>query len=178
MHEEECTAALAGVLELPRIRLLLAHIYYGNRRDLDQGVTCRPCRGTTREGSVGYYDPNHQRIVICCERVRSPEDLEETLAHELVHAYDAGRQLPRSAHPAATAAKTLCRQIACSEIRASLFGQCHGIPSSERRRECVFQSAVRSTRRHCPDAEQAVAAMFEACIARQDPFDASSSTSR
>jgi inner membrane protease ATP23 len=51
--------------------------------------------------------------VLCCDHIRSRDDLEDTLVHELTHAFDSLRK---------GKFKSICHLIACGEIRASALG--------------------------------------------------------
>lgn len=86
------------------------------------------------KGRAGYYDGGHKRlvviteivcdynilpsmilyrIVICSDKVQSKEHLEETVVHELVHAFDFARS---------GRFQSFCHMIACAEVRASSLG--------------------------------------------------------
>jgi hypothetical protein len=54
------------------------------------------------------------RVVICCDHIRSQQELEDTLVHELTHAFDSLRK---------GKFKSACHLIACTEIRASALGK-------------------------------------------------------
>lgn len=54
------------------------------------------------------------RVVLCCDHIRSKKDLEDTLVHELTHAFDSLRK---------GKFKSICHLIACGEIRASALGK-------------------------------------------------------
>lgn len=51
--------------------------------------------------------------MICCDNIRTREELEDTLVHELTHAFDSLRK---------GKFKSACHLIACTEIRASALG--------------------------------------------------------
>lgn len=56
----------------------------GEETDINSSnVRCRRC--TTNQG--GGIDPNYG-ILICANEVRSKKQLEDTMAHEMIHAYD------------------------------------------------------------------------------------------
>lgn len=67
-------------------------------------------KNLTRPLTTFHYPP---RIVICCDSLRSKRALEETLIHELVHAFDASRK-GKFTSP--------CHLVACGEVRASKLG--------------------------------------------------------
>ncbi|ORX96275.1 hypothetical protein K493DRAFT_314612 [Basidiobolus meristosporus CBS 931.73] len=159
--EAQCTKEIASVLEDPRVHFLLYAIRKQAKKSLVKGLTCRSCVDTVQAGRFGYYDPQNKRIVVCCEAIRSRKDLEETVIHELVHAYDAGR---------AGTFTTPCHNVACSEIRASALGQCANVWPLVRKRECARREAINSTRSHCKNAEQVVNEVFENCFKDTSPF--------
>lgn len=131
---------------------------------LRRGITCRPCAGTQQASRMGYYDGQYKRIVICCDNIHSEKQLESTLVHELVHAFDRIRTGTFS---------TMCHLIACGEIRASALGQCHDIKSPQRKRECIWEDAIRSTAVHCggrTTAEMYIRQVFDKCVQDTAPF--------
>ncbi|KAL1924133.1 uncharacterized protein VTP21DRAFT_7168 [Calcarisporiella thermophila] len=176
MNESErwCTEALKKVLESPRVIVLLRSIYHTRSRDLIRGVTCRSCSGTLQANKLGYYCPEFKRIVICSEH-HMPDDsnrsldidaaankLEDTVVHELVHAYDANRFKHRMPFHTATA---------CSEIRASNLGQCSRLPSREKE-YCVINDSIASLSNIVGEREAArlVRQMFAKCFKDKSPF--------
>ncbi|KAI8335142.1 peptidase M76 [Chlamydoabsidia padenii] len=102
------------------------------------------------------------RVVLCCDNIRSTEQLEETLVHELVHAFDASRKGTFS---------SICHLIACGEIRASALGQCDGIRPDHKRQQCIIRDAVQSTQVHCGDAAaRIVEQVYAKCIKDASPL--------
>jgi inner membrane protease ATP23 len=162
--EQECTTILGFILETsPRVKALISYIYLTGRQSLANGVTCRQCKGTTaRKDELGYYDSGFKRIVICCNQMRSYRDVEETLVHELVHALDESRKGKLS----------ILQRLACSEIRASVLGQCALVWPEVLKRKCVFRDAVASTSKHMGNQEAArvVSLVFENCYYDRTPF--------
>ena len=76
---------------------------------------------------AGKFDPHSGRIEICEEAIQSVSHVEDTLSHELIHAYDHCRIEWQED------SNLLCigivfvdlRHLACSEIRAAnLSGDC------------------------------------------------------
>jgi hypothetical protein len=63
---------------------------------------------------MGYYDGSFKRVVICCDHIKNKQELEDTLVHELTHAFDSLRK---------GRFKSICHLIACGEIRASALGR-------------------------------------------------------
>ncbi|KAI8371712.1 peptidase M76 [Radiomyces spectabilis] len=168
LGERECTTELARLLETsPRIAILLNSIAALNKGALRRGITCRSCAGTQQQTRMGYYDGNYKRVVICCENIRSREDLEETVIHELVHAFDATRKGKFN---------SICHLIACGEVRASALAQCVNIKSKDKKRECILRDAIRSTQQHCGSAAEAIVReVYEGCLKDYAPFSSNAS---
>jgi len=165
MQQAECEDALAEALHHPRVLLLLAAIHQRNSTSLSRGITCRPCRSTLRANNFGYYDPNFHRIVLCSDMLTSPRHVLDTLIHELVHAYDASRRLGRRFGDDA------CAVIACTEIRASMLGQCQGM-GKRWREKCVRRAAEESVRGVRCEVEW-VSRVWGRCAKDSSPFSAS-----
>lgn len=69
----------------------IAELNHGRRLDASN-VVCRRCPGRITPGGVverqsGGFEPKHG-ILVCANEVRDRGHLEDTLAHEMVHAYD------------------------------------------------------------------------------------------
>lgn len=96
-----CNDHLATLLtQDPTVALLLSRISASRSHVLGKpGIICVPCKGSTAEGQQGYYDPNTRRIVLCCDAHRLRKDLRDTLIHELVHAWDLGRDYSHGVYP-------------------------------------------------------------------------------
>ncbi|KAI9024580.1 hypothetical protein DFJ74DRAFT_665558 [Hyaloraphidium curvatum] len=101
MDARSCNEHLATLLPSdPTVALLLQRISSSRPHVLAKpGIVCTPCRGTTSEGARGYYDPNARRIILCCDELRMRSELRETLVHELVHAWDQGRDYSTGVYP-------------------------------------------------------------------------------
>mmetsp|Transcript_11944 Transcript_11944/g.19902 ORF Transcript_11944/g.19902 Transcript_11944/m.19902 type:complete len:178 (-) Transcript_11944:21-554(-) len=142
---------------------------------------CKPCDSP----NYAYYD--RTTGVVVCENNVNVYDINSggrpyfyaNLRHELVHAFDncRAKMTPNTSDP------NFCKQIACSEIRASsLSTECHWNyekarnPTSQFTKgfaECVKRRATLSLSRHptCADrATQLVASVFDACMADNEPF--------
>ena len=135
-------------------------------------VYCRRCE--TRQS--GGFDPDHG-ILVCANHIRNRGHLEDTLAHELVHAYD---YLRFKLDPLDL------RHAACTEIRAStLSGECRFMRElftrgqfgvTQQLQECVRRRAVLSVagREGCRDegvARRVVDEVWESCYTDTRPFD-------
>jgi len=121
-------------------------------------------------------------ILLCANHLTSKKRLEDTLSHELVHAYD---YLRFNIDPANM------RHQACTEIRASMLsGECRFLEEWLHRKqfsltgkdgmgqfqECVRRRAVLSlmARRECRDREHAgkvVSEVWGSCFRDTRPFD-------
>ncbi|KAI9826338.1 MAG: Mitochondrial inner membrane protease atp23 [Thelocarpon impressellum] len=136
-------------------------------------VRCRRC--TTFQS--GGFHPDHG-IQICANELRNRGHLEDTLAHEMVHAYDHLRFRVDWIGD--------LRHAACSEIRASsLSGECRWTREfftrgqynlTQQHQACVRRRAVASVmnRPFCRDRAQAVKAVdevWDSCFADTRPFD-------
>ncbi|KAI9675380.1 MAG: Mitochondrial inner membrane protease atp23 [Caeruleum heppii] len=142
--------------------------------DLNEtNVRCRRC--TTQRS--GGFSPDHG-IEICANALRNRGHLEDTLAHEMVHAWDHLRFKTDLVND--------LRHAACSEIRASsLSGECRWAREfftrgqwtlTQQHQECVRRRAVLSVmnRPGCKDDLQAVKVVnevWESCFADTRPFD-------
>lgn len=116
-------------------------------------------------------------ILLCQNRILSKRHLEDTLAHELVHAYDDARF---------KVDWTNLRHHACAEIRAStLSGECAMLRELRKTglggfagkfQECIRRRAtiLVSANPNCASPEQAarvVDEVFELCFKDTRPFD-------
>ncbi|MCJ1237331.1 Mitochondrial inner membrane protease atp23 [Varicellaria rhodocarpa] len=136
-------------------------------------VRCRRC--TTRQS--GGFDPEYG-IRICANELRNRGHLEDTLAHEMVHAYDHLRFKVKW--------EDNLRHAACAEIRASsLSGECRWAREfftrgqwklTQQHQECVRRRAALSVagRPFCKDdahAARVVNEVWDSCFADTRPFD-------
>lgn len=141
-----------------------------------EAIRCVSCTAREVGGGFSVFSKEAPRVELCAQELPSSERLRETLAHELVHAYDyCANEL--SFHN--------LFHHACSEIRAgNLSGDCD--PRAELSRgnlgffnhhdTCVRRRAVRSVAMNpnCASkaqAEEAVAKAFSICIRDVAPFE-------
>ena len=103
-------------------------------------------------------------IIICMERNKTDRALEDTMVHELIHAYDecVGCNIDD------------CKQRACSEIRAASISRTATTRARrcflERRGRSVFKGQAMASLKHSPcngRAESDVNEMWEKCYAPQ-----------
>ena len=128
---------------------------------------------------VGGFRPP-DGIVLCHNQIHDRTTMENTVAHELIHAYDqcrAGKRMNWSD----------VRQHACSEVRAAnLSGDCHwvnevmrgkvfaGLKGHHRkcaRRRAELSVAMNPKCRGAKHAEEIVGEVFERCFNDTAPFD-------
>ncbi|KAJ5707218.1 Mitochondrial inner membrane protease atp23 [Penicillium malachiteum] len=136
-------------------------------------IYCRRC--TNRK--AGGFDPEFG-ILLCANEMKDQGHLEDTLAHEMVHAYDHLRFKVNWTDN--------LRHAACSEIRASsLSGECRWSREffrrgqwkfTEQHQECVRRRAILSVRARptCRDeahATQVVNEVWGSCFRDTRPFD-------
>ncbi|CAO3702212.1 unnamed protein product [Rhizopus stolonifer] len=112
---------------------------------------------------MGYYDGTYKRVVVCSDHIRTRGELEDTVMHELTHAFDSLRK---------GKFKSVCHLIACGEIRASALGQCSAIEPEKSKYKCIWDDAVRSTELHCGTriAEKVLKQVFLNCVKDKSPF--------
>ena len=130
---QRCEEGLLRAMRRERPRRLIDAILSNGCTALSQSerdcARCRICPSAGEWQHIGgYFNAQKGRVVICAEKEPSEEEIEATLTHELVHAYDhcryamtvpfvGGRLLGRQAPWALT-----CPAAACSEVRAYLLG--------------------------------------------------------
>ena len=136
-------------------------------------VICARCDDT----QSGGFDPQYG-ILLCANQMRNRGHMEDTLAHEMVHAYDHLRFKMDAVHN--------LRHAACTEIRAAtLSGECRwgrefftrgqwGV--TQQLQECVRRRAALSVaaRPGCRDRKQAemvVNEVWDSCCRDTRPFD-------
>lgn len=138
-------------------------------------VRCRTCK----TGMMGGFDKD-MGIVMCAQYLDSRSKVEDTLAHEMVHAYD---------HLRFNVDWNDLKHVACTEIRASnLSGECRWANEFFRNKQmkfnmhhqdCVRRRAVKSVmaRPQCQGeggdlkAVRAVNEVWDSCFRDTRPFD-------
>ncbi|RDW59656.1 putative mitochondrial inner membrane protease atp23 [Coleophoma cylindrospora] len=165
----------------PIIRFMNKNIQSLNGDLNKDNIMCRRCPTRINEKGQrvrqgGGFSPDHG-IQICANEMRNQGHLEDTLAHEMVHAFDHLRFKVDWAD---------LRHAACTEIRASsLSGECRWTREfftrnnwtvTQQHQACVRNRAVRSvmSRPSCKDDVQAVKVVnevWDSCYADTRPFD-------
>ncbi|KAF2226785.1 peptidase M76 family-domain-containing protein [Elsinoe ampelina] len=170
----KCEQQTAWLLKYsPIVRFLRQNIQMLGQDINETNVHCRRC--TTAQS--GGFDPEYG-ILICANQLRNRGHQEDTMAHEMVHAWDYLRfkyEDPRD-----------LRHAACTEIRAStLSGECRfgrefftrGQRNiTQQLQECVRRRATLSVmqRPACKDKEHAakvVNDVWKSCFYDTRPFD-------
>ncbi|KAF3915376.1 hypothetical protein AA313_de0206721 [Arthrobotrys entomopaga] len=96
---------------LAYIRFMMDQVRQVNGDIKPSNITCAPC---TKNQAGGFHP--HFGILLCQNKFRGRSHIEDTIAHELVHAYD---------HMRFKVDWNDLKHVACSEIRAStLSGEC------------------------------------------------------
>ncbi|KLU87634.1 metalloprotease ATP23 [Magnaporthiopsis poae ATCC 64411] len=145
---------------------------------------CRRCEDrrqvhNTVRGAGGGFSPDHG-IRICANNLRDRKHLEDSLAHEMVHAWDHLRW------KVDFGGRRDLKHAACTEIRASMLsGECRWTRETFTRghwtltqqfQNCVRSRAIQSVmaRPTCKDKEHAskvVNQVWDSCFADTRPFD-------
>ncbi|KAH6654490.1 peptidase M76 family-domain-containing protein [Truncatella angustata] len=167
----------------PTVRFMKDKIEALNGNLDPSNVVCKRCPARlTEDGEVhrqgGGFSPGHG-ILLCANEVRSRKHLEDTLSHEMVHAWDHLRW------KVDWNGKDL-KHAACTEIRASMLsGECRWTKETltngnwtltQQFQECVRRRAVKSVmaRPTCKDDVQAVKVVnqvWDSCYSDTRPFD-------
>lgn len=141
-------------------------------------IRCRRCE--PHERMEGGFDPKYG-IKLCANVLEGRDRVEDTLAHEMVHAWD---HLRWKVNWEAKGGDL--RAVACTEIRASsLSGECRWSNEFFRNRiwkfmnhhqDCVRRRAVQSVRsrpqcKSDADALKAVNEVWDSCFQDTRPFD-------
>ncbi|EGY14998.1 Mitochondrial inner membrane protease ATP23 like protein [Verticillium longisporum] len=168
----------------PTIRFMREKIESLNGTLDATNVVCRRCPARlTEDGEVhrqsGGFSPAHG-ILICANEMRDRKHLEDTLAHEMVHAWDHLRW------QVDWLGDMELKHAACTEIRASMLsGECRWTRETFTRgnwklsqgfQDCVRSRAIQSVmnRPRCKDDVQAtkvVNQVWDSCFADTRPFD-------
>ncbi|KAK1927131.1 peptidase M76 family-domain-containing protein [Papiliotrema laurentii] len=155
----------------PMVTFLLKHLELSGSPFNSSAIQCHPCPETT----AGGFSPDHG-ILLCQNRFFSKRHMEDTLSHELIHAYD---------HARFDINWQNLRHHACSEIRAgNLSGDCRWLREmrrgfygfSKQHQACVKRRAALSVMGNpsCENremAERAVNEVWESCSKDTRPFD-------
>lgn len=150
---------------------MLKHLKLAGCEFPSSAMQCHPCDETR----AGGFNPDYG-ILLCQNRFMNKKHMEDTLAHELIHAFD---------HCRFKVDWQNLRHHACTEIRAAnLSGDCRWSREitrghyaiSGQHQTCVKRRAVLSVRAHpnCKSeeqAERAVNEVWDSCFKDTRPFD-------
>ncbi|KAI0598499.1 peptidase M76 family-domain-containing protein [Biscogniauxia sp. FL1348] len=168
----------------PMVRFMREKVGELNGTLDEHNIVCRRCPARlTEDGAVhrqsGGFSPDHG-ILICANGLRDRYHLEDTLSHEMVHAWDHLRWKVDWVGD-----KNL-KHAACTEIRASMLsGECRWSREAVTRgnwkltqqfQDCVRKRAIQSVmaRPRCKDDVQAarvVNQVWDSCFSDTRPFD-------
>ncbi|KAK7310804.1 hypothetical protein RJT34_08544 [Clitoria ternatea] len=169
---QNCQRMIQKALLSPQVRFLREHLENAGCSVGDNFIQAVNCH---EEGAVaaGYFQG--QGIVVCCNEVESQDDVNQSLKHELIHAYDDCR--------AANLDWTHCAHHACSEIRAGhLSGDCHfkrellrgHLKIQGQEQECIRRRVLKSlsANPYCFGRAKAfMESVWDVCYNDTKPFD-------
>ncbi|KAJ0402348.1 hypothetical protein ATCC90586_006544 [Pythium insidiosum] len=189
MELYECEEAVQDALRQPRprhiVKIINEHLARQQAPDPAGAAlpaaaidfVCIDCRDDGPEGRArAFFSAPPPTVVFCANRLHSPKEVEETMVHELIHAYDfTVRKMD------------ITKADVLAEIRSARESECyrkakllaHAMPDVEffqksltwLHRRCVREHAVRSTSSMFPaEARDQVDKMFEQCYADHSPF--------
>ena len=84
---------------------LLNKLTFYSEVNVDRHLVCEPCGPTV----AGGFDPEQTQVVLCENNIYSQGHMNDTLTHELVHAYD---------HCRAHVDWNNLQHIACTEVQS------------------------------------------------------------
>ncbi|KAG6950217.1 hypothetical protein JG687_00014394 [Phytophthora cactorum] len=181
MELYECEDAVQAALQQRRPQ----HIFLAEQHSEGKSTVpaidfvCLDCRDDGPEGNArAFFSAPPPTVVFCANRLHSAREVEETMVHELIHAYDfTVRKMDI----------TKSDILACSEIRSARESECYQkaklletvLPDVEFFKKsarwlnarCVREHAVRSTSSMFPaEAREEVDKMFDQCFTDHSPF--------
>ncbi|KAJ3186217.1 Mitochondrial inner membrane protease atp23 [Gaertneriomyces sp. JEL0708] len=155
----------------PMVKFMLENLEKAGCPFTEKHFRCTPCDVTR----AGGFAPNFG-VVLCQNSFLSKQHMEDTMTHELIHAYD---------QCTAKVDWNNCEHYACSAIRAAnLSGDCKFTRELRRgffevakhHQACVKRRAIAELKQlpHCQGpnvAEDAVRAVWDSCFNDTAPFD-------
>jgi hypothetical protein len=122
-------------------------------------IICRECSTQGPEGKSRAFLTTDFEIVLCTNKLRSPNEIFEALTHEATHAYDyANNRCDFST----------CEGLAYTEIRAARDAECLN-KMSWLKNYCIKSCATASAGNMFRDADKCVQAMFDKALADVSP---------
>ncbi|KAI8799221.1 peptidase M76 family-domain-containing protein [Cladochytrium replicatum] len=155
----------------PMVRFMMQELEKAGCPFTEEHLQCVPCNSTR----AGAFSPQHG-VFLCQNQLVSKTHMEDTITHELIHAFD---------HCTIKMDWTNCEHYACTEIRAaSLSGDCRftrelrrgRLGVSKQHQACVKRRAILALSQlpYCQGpgvAENAVHSVWDKCFADTAPFD-------
>ena len=172
------TLVSSALAKCPKVKFMLQSLAALGVNADENFVQCAHCPDGA--AAAGGYIPDKRMVVLCQQWVaQAPGEVENTLVHEMVHAFDDARAYINWQD---------LTQHACTEIRAArLSGDCTFGRELDRGNvnllrmgglgaRCIRRRAELSVAMHpeCPDAESAanaVARAWATCYRDKAPFD-------
>ena len=116
MHIDECTALLEKARKSAKARELLKFLNQGDVDGAGVKLLCKKCpnEGPQKFAKAYFASPPHE-MVVCHNRVKTVEQIEKSVIHEMIHAVD---YVVRDMN------LRECKMLACSEIRAARGAEC------------------------------------------------------
>ncbi|CAI5741513.1 unnamed protein product [Hyaloperonospora brassicae] len=186
MELSECEDAVHEALRRrrPQLIFLAQQQTKGKSSVAAMAFVCLDCRDDGAHEAPNavlalFFAAPPPTVVFCANRLHSSQEVEETMVHELIHAYD---------FTVRNMDITKADVLACSEIRSARESECYQkaqllenvLPNvaffqkSTRwlNERCVREHAVRSTSSMFPvEARDEVDKMFDRCYVDRSPFD-------
>ncbi|KAF7819489.1 mitochondrial inner membrane protease atp23-like [Senna tora] len=171
---KECESMIQTSLQTPLVTFLRERLEKAGcpvGHNFIRAVNCEE----SVTGPAGGYIPG-QGIVVCANNTSTQDEVNQTLIHELIHAYDDCR--------AANLNWANCAHHACSEIRAGhLSGDCHykrellrgHMKIRGHEQECIRRRVMASMAMNpnCSKeaAKDAMEVVWDTCYNDTEPFD-------
>ena len=125
-------------------------------------VQCKACVEPDEKNARAYIT-NDSEVILCNNRLKTKEKIEEALNHEAVHAYDFTNN---------RCDFNTCEGVAYSEIRAARNAECSGYyPFEWLRNSCIKATATNATGNIFPRAaSKCVKSVFKAAVVDISPY--------
>eukprot|EP01041_Mallomonas_annulata_P002764 gene2764-5447_t len=157
----KCEELVTQAKKFPKIEALLYAIKNATKEDVN--IECRICNNTGVEGNArAFTQDDPLQITLCTNRLQ-PNDVEEVLAHELIHVFD--YRLQRCDFSS-------CDGLAYSEVRAAREAECRGpFLFDWFRLRCIRINATKSTSNLFPaSAASCVNNVFDIAVKDHSPL--------
>jgi len=153
MEVKECEELVKKLTSDPRMKHLLQSV----------GVSCRPCKDHGVEKTSRAFLTSKPEVVLCSNKLSTPEVVENALLHEAVHAYD----YINKRYDFHT-----CEGLAATEIRAVREAECGKHKWSWLKNRCIKSSAKSCTNNlYATTGSDCVEKAFELAMKDFEPFN-------